>query len=362
MRILEIRLQDFRNLTFAAIDLSAGRTFFVGANGQGKSNILEGIGLITAFRSFRTQSTAVLPKKGKSAFSILYRLELDDGSDVEVVISFGQSGRKVQVDGEPVSKMGDFVGRFPVVPLSTGDLMLLRGAPSERRRFMDMAFSTVNPGYYTSLRRYHQALAERNRLLKHRGSAAEFSAFEAAVAKHGVEVTGFRVELMAELRSLLQATYGGLAEAEEGADLEYKANAECDEAGYRALLESSRERDQVIGATQRGPHRDDFRLSLSMGQAKEYASDGQQRGLCVALRIAQSRLYEARLGVVPVLLVDDVLGELDTVRRKGFWSVCPIKMQIIASGTELPIVSGEDVWSNQLVESGQVSPYSEAAN
>jgi len=108
----------------------------------------------------------------------------------------------------------------------------------------------------------------------------------------------------------------------------------------------------VIGATQRGPHRDDFNLSLNVGGAREYASDGQQRGLCVALRIAQASFYRERLGLVPVLLADDVLGELDPIRRKGFWRACPQDIQIVATGTELP--ADAEKWAVQHIESGKV--------
>ena len=101
-------------------------------------------------------------------------------------------------------------------------------------------------------------------------------------------------------------------------------------------MHDSRKRDQMIGATQRGPHRDDFNFSLQIGSAREYASDGQQRGLCVALRIAQACFYRQQLGLVPVLLADDVLGELDPIRRQGFWRACPEDLQVVATGTELP--------------------------
>ena len=113
----------------------------------------------------------------------------------------------------------------------------------------------------------------------------------------------------------------------------------------RRMLYENRERDTIVGSTQRGPHRDDFHLSLSIGGAKEYASDGQQRGLCVALRIAQACLLKEALGLAPVLLADDVLGELDSHRQAGFWRTCPPEFQIIATGTELPN-SSEDwhVW------------------
>ena len=138
--------------------------------------------------------------------------------------------------------------------------------------------------------------------------------------------------------------YTNIAEADEGAEILYKPNLTSDTIdSLRTAFEQSRTRDQVIGSTQRGPQRDDLVFNLHSNGAKEYASDGQQRGFCIALRIAQARIFEQSLGVSPVLLADDVLGELDCQRKAGFWRSSPKERQIIASGTELPDVS--ESWS-----------------
>ena len=135
-----------------------------------------------------------------------------------------------------------------------------------------------------------------------------------------------------------------MAEADEGAQVQYKPNVNCDTAdSMRTAFEQSRNRDQVIGSTQRGPQRDDLVLTLHSNGAKEYASDGQQRGFCIALRIAQARIFEQSSGISPVLLADDVLGELDGQRKAGFWRSSPKEWQIIASGTELPVAS--EAWA-----------------
>ncbi len=348
MRFLNLRLQNFRNIEFAELDLRAERTFLLGANGQGKSNLLEALGLVTALRSFRTQSMGALLRQGTSGgYAAVYGIEHDHQGRTELEIRSGKEGRKVQVDGEKVTRLGDFLGRFPVVPLSSGDLMILRGSPAERRRFLDLTLSAVDCDYYHALRNYHRGVAERNRLLKRGGSAAELSAFEAEIAPHAVAIAQRREQGVEELRRTLAAVYSDMAEADEGPDLEYKASSGAgDVEGFYRLLFESRKRDQIMGSTQKGPHRDDFNLCLQVGGAREYASDGQQRGLCVALRIAQARIFQGRLGLAPVILADDVLGELDPHRKAGFWRACPSEFQIIATGTELPEGSmGWSVWN-----------------
>ena len=159
---------------------------------------------------------------------------------------------------------------------------------------------------------------------------------------------------MQRLREVLVAVYANIAEAEEGPELEFKVNTACEDVeSVSRMLQDSRKRDQIMGSTQKGPHRDDFNLSLSIGGAKEYASDGQQRGLCVALRIAQARIFQQSLGLAPVLLADDVLGELDPHRKAGFWRACPPELQIIATGTELP--EARQDWTTWEVAQGRFS-------
>lgn len=354
MRFVKVRLQNFRNIEFAELPLNKDRTFLFGANGQGKSNLLEALGLVTAIRSFRTQTMSTLARKGENSFILTYEIEHDYQGTTSLEIRSDRIGRTVIIDGERVNRLIDFIGRFPTVTLCSSDLMLLRGSPGERRRFMDLTLSVVNRTYYRALRDFHRGLAGRNRLLKNKGSEAELSAFEKEIAKHFMVITNFRKEGLTILRDVLCKVYQGISEADEGPDLNFRQNADCqDTEAYCRLLQDSRPRDQIIGATQRGPHRDDFYITLRAGDAREYASDGQQRGLCVALRIAQACFYKELLERVPVLLADDVLGELDPIRRNGFWRSCPEDIQIIATGTEMPVESKK--WSTWEVDSGQVS-------
>lgn len=351
MRFQYLRLQNFRNIAFAELDLQADRSFLVGANGQGKSNLLEALGLVTALRSFRTQSMSALTRQGESGFTGVYSVQHESLGRTELEVQSGSGGRKVQLDGQRVSRLGDFIGRFPVVPLSAGDLMILRGAPAERRRFIDLTLSAIDPVYYDALRNYHKGVAERNRLLKKGGTVGELSAFEAEIAPYAVLVGQHRAAQVEVIRQRLIKVYADIAEADEGPELDFKPSMPVGDAeAYCRMLYESRRRDEIMGATQKGPHRDDFSLCLSIGGAREYASDGQQRGLCVALRIAQALMFHERLGIKPVILADDVLGELDPHRRAGFWKACPLDYQIIASGTELP--QDSESWSVVNVKAG----------
>ena len=211
MRLLNLRVQNFRNIDFAELDVSAKRTFLLGANGQGKSNLLEALGLLMALRSFRTQRMSALPRLGSNGFSVVYELEQDIEGRVEVEIQGGLSGRQALVDGENISRLSDFIGRFPVLPFGSGDLMLLRGSPIERRRFLDLTLSVMDRNYYHDLRNYNRGIAERNNLLKTGGSSTELSAFEAEIALHAVRLVGKRRAGIQRLRDVLVAVYAAIA-------------------------------------------------------------------------------------------------------------------------------------------------------
>jgi len=354
MRFLNLRLQNFRNIEFAELALDAPRTFLLGANGQGKSNLLEALSLVTALRSFRTQNAGSLPKKEVGQYALVHEVEHEAYGRTELEIHGGREGRKLLVDGESVTRLGEFIGRFPVVTLSASDFQLLRGSPAERRRFLDLTLSATDPAYYDALRQYHRGITERNRLLKIGSSSAEYDAFEAEIATHAAVLLRKRRAGVARLSTVLRKVYTGLADIEEGPEMAFSPNLEAETASEIAnSLAASRRRDEIMGATQKGPHRDDLKMALKVGGAKEYASDGQQRGLCVALRIAQAALFQEALQLSPVLLVDDVLGELDPHRKAGFWAACPDDLQIIATGTELPEDAPE--WSVRRVTGGRVA-------
>ncbi|MGC6455525.1 MAG: DNA replication/repair protein RecF [Coraliomargaritaceae bacterium] len=359
MRFCTIRLQDFRNVSFAEVKLNSPRIFLLGSNGQGKSNLLEALGMVTALRSFRTQELSALLRKGASEYTAVYLIEDEREGEVELEITGGGRNRRIRLDGEAVERLGDFIGRFPVVPLSSGDLQILRGSPTERRRFLDLTISAVDRSYYDALRRYHRGVVERNRLLKRGGTAAELSAFEAEMAVAAACISERRSTAIEAVRPKLIEVYETLADGDEGPELFFKANVtNSGEEAFRLLWEKGRERDSILGSTREGPHRDDFELRLTVGGAREYGSDGQQRALCVALRLAQARFFQSKLGQAPVLLADDVLGELDPRRRAGFWKSCPKDWQIIASGTSQP--EGESDWAVWQVQAGVFEPKSEA--
>lgn len=340
MRLNRLRVSQFRNVEFADLPLTGTRTFLFGENAQGKTNLLESASLLTALRSFRTRDLRQLVRHGTKTAQAAFELEHEFEGETSVLLTIESTGTKrVEIGaGTLVKRMCDFVGRFPAVVFSSEDVAILRGAPGVRRRWFDVTFSAINVEYLAHLQRFYRALESRNKLLKNDISAsAQFSAFEKIMAESG----DFLVRSRERELKILSEKFTDFAQR----ILANSANAELIYSpGFRAenpsawedFFERSRRTDFIFHATQKGPHRDDFHFKLNGKNAADFASEGQQRGLSLALGLAQLSLFRERTRIAPLVLADDVLSELDPIRRENFWREVGADLQVIATGTQLP--------------------------
>lgn len=352
MLVRALTLQNYRNVPLAQVTLGGRRVFLEGPNGQGKTNFLEAIGLVTALRSFRSSEVGVLIAQGQSEAGIALELDHETQGDTRVRIHLRGEGKEVWVGQERMAKLGDFLGRFPTVVFSSQDQQLIRGAPGARRRWLDLTLAAVDPVYLQALQTYHKALAERNALLKRGEARPELTAFERIMAPAAETLLRLRRVGLEALATCLTATYATIADHAEPVGFSY--SPDWSEGGAEAFLEmlaKGRDRDLRLRSTSHGPHRDDFEFTLQGNAAREYASEGQQRLLVVALRLAQADWFLQRTGVRPVLLADDVVGELDPARRARFWAALHPEAQVIATGTERPSDAGPD-WQLLRVKGG----------
>jgi DNA replication and repair protein RecF len=355
VRLLALNLENFRNVEAAGLSFSGQRTFFWGPNGQGKTNLLEAIAFAGVLRSFRFGGAESLVMHDASGASLFHRFQGDDGNESEVLLRFDSKGAKhVELDGERITRLADYVGRFPSVVLSSRDFRLVRDGPGERRRWLDVTLSTSSSAYFQTLRNYHRGLRERNAILKRGGGDAELDAFEASLVPAAVELTRLRREALPELSDLLSERYGTISSSREKASLGYKPDLEdADHATVAGRYLAGRGRDRVLGSTRRGPHRDDFRFLLDSRDARHLASEGQQRGLVLALRLAEFSFLRKVCGTIPILLVDDALGELDAERKANFRKLLPDDAQVFATGTIHPAESGDsEAWEVFRVNAG----------
>jgi DNA replication and repair protein RecF len=349
MRFAKITLQHFRNLPLVEVTLAGKRTFLCGPNGQGKTNFLEALGYVTALRSFRGAETKALMGFGQKEAGMAFTIEHEVFGESRVMITLKSQGREVMWEQGKVTRLGDYLGKFPTVVFSSQDNQFLRGSPSVRRRWLDLTLAAMDGEYLAALQRYTRAVTERNALLKQGArDASVLAAFELEAATHGAVLMRKREAGVAELSALFLEAHRKLVPEGEAASVTYAPDlAVTDRDELVRVLAAARARDLMVKATERGPHRDDVDFLLNGRSAKLFASEGQQRAVVIALRLAQAAYYRAKGGVTPVLLCDDVLGELDPVRRARFWNSLEGDPQVVATGTSLPEGDGAawQVWS-----------------
>jgi len=338
VRFTQITLQGFRNLPLVSVEMQGQRTFLCGANAQGKTNFLEAAGYVTALRSFRGAETRALIGLNQAQAGLAFLLEHEQFGASRITVTLTAQNREVQWEQGRVTRLADFIGKFPTVVFSSHDNQFLRGSPALRRRWLDLTLAAMNPSYLIALQAYTRALAERNMLLKQGGrDLGALDAFEHELSVHALTLFAQRAVGVTELSRQFQIAHAKLGPAGETAGLIYAPDAApSTREEFAALLLKSRPRDGLLKSTEHGPHRDDLDLLLNGRPAKQFASEGQQRCLVIALRLAQAAYFKAKSGVTPVLLCDDVLGELDPERRARFWASLEGEPQVIATGTSLP--------------------------
>lgn len=334
MHLTALRLRDFRN--YAALDLafSSGIHLFLGKNGQGKTNVLEAIYLLATLRSFRGVGGAQMIRHGQKGYFIGSTLV----SDVEhrVKIYWSQTERKLSLDSQNVSKLTDYLGVLKAVIFCTEDLLLIKGPSRVRRRFLDLLLTQTYPGYLPLLQRYTTALRSRNALLKHPAADLEtMVGFTRQLIEAGQEIMKQRAALLPIFVPMVQAAYAGIAGPAEEISIDYASAVKGD---FAVALAQSQARERIMRATVVGPHRDDVAIRINAQPAAAYASEGQKRTLAIALKMAQAAYLRKLHGITPVLLIDDVMGELDRDRRSEFLPMVsggrPLQGQIFVTATE----------------------------
>lgn len=331
--IRKLNLKHFRN--HQAIDLKFDQPFVYihGANGSGKTSILESIYFLATTKSHRTGEEKELIQRNEPFAQI--KLSTDD-ERYEIILS--KTGKRASVNGVEKRKLSDYIGHLRVVMFAPEDLDLIKGTPQDRRQFMDLEWMQLNKVYLRQLNTYKNVLKQRNALLKKISIEDDYTFLNILgdqLVESGSEIIAERRQFLSALNEQLQTVYARFSSHH----VELIYHPDYDEKGLRNYLSKQQKHDILYQSTGAGPHRDDFSIDFNGFDAKSYASQGEQRLIVVALKLALLRLIEAKTGKQVVLLLDDVLSELDKEKQMIFLEQLPKEHQIIMNSA-LPIEGG----------------------
>jgi len=359
--LADLRLRDVRNYQVADLEFGPGTTLIIGANAQGKSNLLEAVYTVALGRSPRAGADAELVRFGQDRAYIRAGVQGARPQVLEVAFDRPTGGRRIKVNGVPANR-GQLLGRCVAVLAGPLDDEMIRGAPVHRRRLMDAALSQASPSYFFALTRYVRVLRQRNELLRAAASAATLAPWDDQLVALGAVLIERRRRFVERLGIRAVTRHARLGGGEERLEVAYVCAVGPGEEreAMRRALEARRGEELRRGTTVVGPHRDDLRLTINGVDVRMFGSRGQHHTVALSLRLAEVDLLREDLDEWPVVLLDDVLAHLDALRQALLLREVD-GPQVLLTHTELP-ASREvamrvlRVQAGTIVEDVRVSP------
>jgi DNA replication and repair protein RecF len=336
MKLQLIRLRNFRNHADTTFDCTDSCNLFLGDNGQGKTNLLEAIAYLSLTKSVFGSSDSTVLSIGRDFFELEGRFQSDAGVEMAVRAAYSIGGEKsIVVNRERVDRFSDLIGLCPVVTLFPEHHAITLGTPADRRKFIDFVLSQASKNYLLDLIEYKRVLRQRNRILQdQRGMQSDSSlgldAWNVGLIRHGSRVVSARLEFLQSFQTHLRQAYEQLVEEPEVPGIHYVSTI-SENSGTPG--ENGPERDQIdrlfgialrqtqadenrVGMTLVGPHRDELILTLNGLDLRKYASQGQHKTFLIALKAAEFAYLKDCRAETPIMLLDDVFGELDDIRTR----------------------------------------------
>jgi DNA replication and repair protein RecF len=342
-----LELVDFRNYAAAAFRLTAGTTVVVGDNGQGKTNLAEALAYLATLSSFRGAPPDALVRVGAQSAVVRAELRDEDGRTSLIEAELVPAGRnRVQVNRQRLNRARDLLGVVRVTVFSPDDLTLVKGAPSDRRRFLDDTLVALAVKYDALRLELDRIVRQRNTLLRQAAGRLDEAAtvtldvWDAKLAEVGDRFGHARATLVERLQPLAVAAYAELAGRATDIGLVYAPGWRS--SGLADALAAARDTDVRRAVSTVGPHRDELAMSINGLPARTHASQGEQRTLALSLRLAAHRLVADRTGSTPVLVLDDVLSELDPSRATALLGHLPHGQVVITTAAAVPAAARPD--------------------
>lgn len=315
MKVNKLYINNFRNLFSSEIEFCDTVNVIYGDNAQGKTNLIEAIWLFTGAKSFRTSKDGEMVAFGYDKATI--KLDFVSGG-VEKTAKIEVSKRRTaELDGKKLRLASGLVGNFCAVVFSPSDLETVKEGPANRRRFLDLAIGQLYPNYVEILKQYTRAVTQRNTLLKNMEGRLQNSemldVFEGEIAEFGKKIIEYRTNYCKKVTENASGIYKELSSLREDLEAEYLPSCRAEDLEERLYL--SRKNDIFSGITSVGPHRDDLDFKINGISARTFGSQGQQRSVAIALKLAEAKTLYEIMGEEPVVIFDDVMSELDKSRQ-----------------------------------------------
>ena len=340
MQLRRLWLTDFRSYDTAEVAFDPGLTAVLGPNGQGKTNLLEAIAYLATLSSFRGAPTDALVRAGSDRAVVRAEAERE-GRELLIEAEISVNGRnRAQLNRQPLRRARDLLGALRVVVFSPDDLALVKGSPGERRTYLDDTLVALHPRYDQARNDLEKILRQRAALLKQSGGRLTteveltLDVFDAKLVEAGEYLAKARRGLVTELEPVLAEAYRSVARVPAPVSAVYDPPWMAD--GLAAALLEARRDDLRRGVSTVGPHRDDLELSLNDLPARTHASQGEQRSLAFALRLAAHDVITRRTDTPPVLLLDDVFSELDPDRSAALLAALPTGQTVLTTASGMP--------------------------
>ncbi|MBF7096088.1 DNA replication/repair protein RecF [Alkalibacter mobilis] len=331
MYLKKLKFSNFRNYTDLEIELDPDLNLILGENGQGKTNLLEGIYFLARGKSFRNQNRDLVNFESEKSFAegFFFRERLNNSDTVRISIDKNSSSETtgISINRNKVKSKNDLAGKFFIVDFTPEDLSIIREGPEKRRRFIDNEMLNIKPVHGSLLKDYNKVLRQRNELLKNisRDQSLKKTAFiwDEKLVELGIRVIVNRIVFMQKLNRISKEIHTNLTDDKENLKLYYYSNLirnnddiENLEKIFREKLEENFKEDLKKGYTSIGPHLDDIKININDMDVKTYGSQGQKRTCALSLKLSQTRIIKEETHEDPIILLDDVMSELDPGRQQ----------------------------------------------
>ena len=380
MKLQRLVLETFRNHEHTVIDCSAGVNLFLGDNGEGKTNILEGISYLCLSKSFYAANDTVVMNFNKGGFVVTGGFHSDSNIFYETRVMFdkAQNQKTITVNKAKVDKASSLFGQFPVVILSPEQSSITIGSPSERRRFVDFVISQSSRTYLECLIDYRRILKQRNKILSdmlfsYKESNAAIEPWNENLVRAGAALVKKRIEFIEDFQKIMVDSYATIATNIEQPGISYLPSFQCAASDLGAIetifyqtLKNHYQEERRIGYSLVGPHRDEFIFKINDLDARSFASQGQHKTFLIALKLAEFFYLKERSNETPILLLDDVLSEMDGRRSQRLLETIAELGQVFLTSTDeralnwIPVVSAHP--RKFIVRQGTIDRVEDCAN